>query len=116
MKLKLLSLIVISSLSMNVYADSSNTKTDNANGSVGQTIRIKTSHQFTVKNDSNNFKNYTALETCKVNGHEYKKGWGFSLPPRGTKVFSEYAYLDYAATEKGSWKIDSSTCVANSSD
>ena len=135
MKLKVLALAALSALSIAAYAqdgnvetnanvnfeptsvmsnDSSNTRTDNANGHVGDNIRIKTYHSFNVTNDSGGTKNYLVAETCKVNGKEYKKGWGFSLPPHGQKSFAEYAYLDYPANQVGSWQIESMTCVANS--
>ncbi len=135
MKVKALSLIALSAISFNVFAqdgnvesnsyvnfeptalmsnDSSVTRTDNASGSVGQTIKIKTYHSFNVYNNSNETKNYLVAETCEVDGKKYKKGWGFSLPPHGSKGFSENAYLDYPANRQGSWRIDSSTCVANS--
>lgn len=136
MKLKVLALVGLSALSIAAYAqdgnvetnanvnfepaaqmsnDSSITRTDNASGSVGQNIRVKTYHSFNVNNNSNETKNYLVAETCKVNGKEYKKSWGFSLTPHGNKSFSENAYLDYPANERGSWKIESMTCVANSS-
>jgi|GEM_PF-4384989 hypothetical protein len=136
MKVKVLALIAMSALSISAFAqdgnvetnamvnfenapqlsaDYSTTRTDNASGSLGQTIKIKTYHSFNVTNDSGSMKNYLVAETCKVNGKEYKKGWGFSLPPHGNKSFSENAYLDYPANERGSWKIESMTCVGNSS-
>ncbi len=139
MRLKILSAIVISSLSINALAqegqvqsntqvrfekskishksgvDWSTTRTDNASGNVGNTISIKTNHSFSVTNDMNYTKNYVVLEKCEVNGKNYIKGWGFSLPPHGSKSFSENVYLDYHAKAAGSWRIDSTTCVANSS-
>lgn len=95
--------------------DFSTTRTDNASGTVGQDIKIKTLHTFTVTNNTTLLQNYTVAETCKVDGKEYKKGWGFSLPSKASKSFSENAYLDYVATHAGSFPIQSMTCVANSS-
>lgn len=136
MKLKLLSLIAISSISANVFcqdvdvetnssvyfeptnvmsSDYSTTHTDNTNGHVGETIRIKTYHSFNVFNNSDQLKNYLVAETCEVDGKKYKKGWGFSLAPHGSKSFAEIATLNYEPTRKGSWKIESMTCVGNSS-
>ena len=135
MKLILLALMAISFLCVNVFAqdanvetnsyvnfepsaqittDSSVTKTDNASGTVGQTIKIKTYHSFNVTNNSGETKNYMVAETCGVDGKSYKKSWGFSLAPHAKKSFSEDAYLDYRANRAGSWKIESMTCVANS--
>ena len=138
MKLKTIVIVGLSVLSLNVFAqegnietnavvnfkpaahklrssDYSTTMTENASGSVGQTIKIKTYHSFSVKNDSNQTKNYLVAETCEVDGKKYKKGWGFTLAPHDSKGFSENAYLDYPANRTGSWKIESMTCVANSS-
>lgn len=137
MRLKILALAVLGTLSINAYSQEGNvetnsvvsfknatashfngdraeTKTDNASGHVGETIHIKTKHSFSIKNDSKVRKNYTVAQTCRVNGKEYKKGWGFGLSPREEKNFAENVYLDYQANEAGSWTIESSTCVANS--
>lgn len=114
MKVKILSLIVMSAISMSAFADYAHTKTDNISGSVGQNLRIKTNHSFYVKNESSYVKNYLVAETCKVNGKEYKRGWGFSLSPNADKRFSEDQYLDYPANDRGSWTIESMTSVANS--
>jgi hypothetical protein len=116
MKVKILSFLAMSALSINAFAnDYATTRTDNASGNVGQNIRIKTAHSFYIKNESSQLKNYLVAETCKVNGKEYKKSWGFSLPSRAEKKFSEDQFLEYPANDRGSWHIESMTCVANSS-
>lgn len=83
-----------------------------ANGHVGQSVEIKCLHSFEIYNNKNSYQNYLVMEKSVVNGHELKKGWGFSLAPYQLKKFSEVTSLYYVPTQKGQWLIEGTTSVA----
>lgn len=112
MKLKLLSLIALSAISLQANANSAMAIPHNASGHVGDKIRIEAQHIFDITNDTDRMQSYIVMERITVNGKEYKKGWGFNLGMRHKRHFDETIGFAYYPDQVGEFKIEAETSVA----